>query len=536
MFRRRLHLALGSLAVAALLQGGVSWWAIREAGQQVVRGRVAADIQNGFLALSAAKARLRVWAAEATLDGSADPQRRVQLLQEMHRILQDLQTLTETAQNMLPDDAESAAEQRARRETLQVLALHLVRLKQVVDDPVEPGSAMDRRATWHRLNQAFDTVEGRDLRAVLAQGVQREREAVERKRAAADRSLRLVQTFATGATLALALAAMLASVAFSRGLRRPLDALKAGATALESGDLRHRVAYQHNDEFGEFARTMNRLAEELERHRARELHARHELEEQVQERTSALQDALQAVQRSDARRRQLLADVSHELRTPATAIRGEAEIALRGATKSADDYREALRQIADAATHLGKVIDDLLTLARVETDNLPLRSTPVDACRPLDEACDQARAAAERRGIRLRRSGAVTSAPVLGDASRLRQVFSILLDNAVQYSQSGTTVDVMLHAVALPDGHQGWEVRIQDQGIGISPQELPHVMSRHFRGEDAARMAAGGLGLGLSLAQGIVRAHGGWLDLDSTPGSGTEARVILPGLQEGRAT
>lgn len=529
MFRRRLHLALGSLALAALLQGGVSWWAIQEAGRQVVRGRVAADIQNGFMALSATKARLRVWAAEATLEGTAEPQRKQQLLNQMAGILHTLQSLTDAAEPLLAGEPAFAVEQHARREALRVLATHLDDLQRAMAGSEATSNEPSRLAAWQKLNQAFDVTQGQDLRTLLANSLQRERDAAQRERTAADRSLMLVQAFALGATLTLALAALLASVAFSRGLRRPLDALRAGAEALQQGDLGHRIRYLRVDEFGDLARTVNSMADQLEQHRAREHTARQELETQVRARTAELQDALHAVQLADARRRQLLADVSHELRTPTTAIRGEAEIALRGQGRSPDDYRIALKQIADAARHLGKVIDDLLTLARIETEALPLKLEPMDATLPLREACDQARAAAEHRRVRLQRpEGAEVPVPVAGDAARLRQVFTILLDNAIQYSRADTMVEVVCALQPLPDGRPGWEVCIRDQGIGIPAAELPHVMSRHFRGEHAPRMAPDGLGLGLSLAHGIVRAHGGWLDLDSTPGCGTEVRVVLP--------
>jgi signal transduction histidine kinase len=379
--------------------------------------------------------------------------------------------------------------------------------------------------------------QGQDLRTLLADSLQRERNTAHREREAADRSLQLVQRFALGATVALALAAMLASMGFSRALRRPLEALKAGAQALQGGDLSHRVPHETADEFGEVARTINRMATELERHRAREEHARHELESQVRTRTAELQDALTALRHADERRRQLLADVSHELRTPTTAIRGEAEIALRGAPKTGEEYQSTLTQIADAARHLGTVIDDLLTLARVETDALPLKRQRLSPEQPLDEACEQARSAAQQRRVNLKRYGPARTADTTtphgllrmeGDAARLRQVFGIVLDNAIQYSRPDTTIEVLTGAVALDDGRTGWEVCVRDQGVGIAAHELPHVMNRHFRGQQAQHLAPDGLGLGLSLAQGIVRAHGGWMDLDSTPGEGTEVRLVLP--------
>lgn len=525
--------------MAALLQGGVSWWAIQAAGEQVVRGRVAADIQNGFMALLATKQRLRVWAAEATLEGQGDPARKQQLLAQMDTHLAELQTLTDQADTWLGKDPLLATEQQSRRQALSVLASNLAELQRAMDrsDGTTPA---DRSEAWQRLNQAFDMSQGRDLRTLLADSLQRERNTAQREREAADRSLQLVQRFALGATATLALAAVLASIGFSRRLRRPLEALKAGAQALQGGDLSHRVPYEAPDEFGEVARTINGMATELERHRAREAHARQELESQVRARTAELQEALTALRHADERRRQLLADVSHELRTPTTAIRGEAEIALRGSPKTPDDYQNTLSQIADAARHLGMVIDDLLTLARVETEALPLKRQALQPDDPLDEACEQARSAAQARQVRIERhppepwadAGHVAKARVWADAARLRQAFGILLDNAVQYSRPHTLIEVMSGVLVLDDGRVAWELCVRDQGMGIAAHELPRVMERHFRGQQAQHLAPDGLGLGLSLAQGIVRAHGGWMDLDSTPGEGTEVRLVLPCLKE----
>lgn len=549
MFRRRLQLALGSLAIAALLQGGVSWWAIQAAGEQVVRGRVAADIQNGFMALLATKQRLRVWAAEATLEGQGNPARKQQLLAQMDAHLAELKALTDQADAWLGQDPLLATEQQSRRQALSVLASNLAELRRAMDRS-DDATPANRSEAWQRLNQAFDMSQGQDLRTLLADSLQRERNTAQREREAANRSLQLVQRFALGATVTLALAAVLASIGFSRRLRRPLEALKAGAQALQGGDLTHRVPYEAPDEFGEVARTINGMATELERHRTREAHARHELEAQVRARTTELQEALTALRHADERRRQLLADVSHELRTPTTAIRGEAEIALRGAPKTPDDYQNTLTQIADAARHLGTVIDDLLTLARVETDALPLKRQVLWPDDPLDEACEQARSAAQSRQVRIERQPhqpledadpdhmakvqvqTQIQGQVWGDAARLRQVFGILLDNAVQYSRPQTVIEVTSAVQLLDDGRTAWELCVRDQGMGIAAHELPRVMERHFRGQQAQQLAPEGLGLGLSLAQGIVRAHGGWMDLDSTPGEGTEVRVVLPCIKE----
>jgi signal transduction histidine kinase len=118
----------------------------------------------------------------------------------------------------------------------------------------------------------------------------------------------------------------------------------------------------------------------------------------VAARTAELKGALQALRQADARRRQLFADISHELRTPTTAIRGEAEITLRGRDREAAEYRAALQRIVETSRQLGAVIDDLLAMARSDIDALALARRPIDLAEPLAEALAQAAPLAAERG------------------------------------------------------------------------------------------------------------------------------------------
>lgn len=528
MFRRRLQFALGTLAVAALLQGAVAWWAIDVASTQVHRGRIASDVLNAVLELSASKQRLRQWATQSWLGPGADPALRDRLLADMSSTLERIDGLSRLGAT-LHDDEAARDELRRRAQALQVLRQSLRELRAALQQ-AHPSTATPP-PSWDALNRMFDTTQGQDLRTLLAESIAREQVAVSRERAAADRSLRLVSGLALGTTLALGLGAALLSLHFARALRQPLDALRSAAEALRAGDLSHRIGYTRVDEFGEVARTMNGLAAQLAEHQRREADARQRLEGLVQVRTAELQTALHDAQLQDARRRQLFADISHELRTPTTAIRGEAEIALRGADKPVADYQLALDRIADASRHLGHVIDDLLTLARHDLDDLGQRHLPLSPLQPLDEALEQAQAAAHRQQVRLRCEGDTpTDTQVLGDAMRLRQLFGIVLDNAIGYSAAQGEV-VVRHGVDAehPTGPMWW-VKVIDRGVGIPADELPQVSQRHFRGSAARRLRPQGQGLGLAIARALIKAHGGGFDLDSTPGEGTEVVILLPVL------
>ncbi len=526
MFRRRLTLSLTLLATAAVIEGLGAAAALSVAERQVQRGRVASDIHTGFVELSATKQRLRTWVAQRQQGAGADPSVRETLHNDMRRTIERLQALSSEAIE-LDGSAATRSEHLRRQDALAVLSASVGDLKRAVDEaePLEAG--VDAQQAWVALSGVFDRSQGRDVRQLIADSLAREAAAVVRERAAADVSLAWMRGFWLAMATTLALLAMGAAWHFARALRRPLDHLNEGARALQQGQLQHRIPLDGADEFSAVARSMNTLAAELEVHRAREVEQRHELEAQVAARTAELQQALDALRQADARRRQLFADISHELRTPTTAIRGEAEITLRGADRPADDYKAALRRIVDTSGQLAAVINDLLTMARSDIDALSLVRQPLDLAEPARDALVQASALAAVRGVSLQADAVETGRCfVLGDGQRLRQLLLILLDNAVRYSPPGSTVKLRLHADAVDD--HGWCIEIRDDGIGIPAHELPQVFDRHFRGHEARRQRPDGSGLGLTIAQALARAHGGRIDLTSAPGQGTTARLSLP--------
>ena len=532
MFRRRLQIALATLAAAALLQGAVAWWAIDVMSVNVLRGRVASDVLTGFLDLSATKQRLRAWLSQAVWAGSADTQTRDALLADLAVTIVRLRSLSDRAIALADGGGEDSAEIRQRMEALSVLTRSLDELRVGVKDlpslPAPPSGVAANAAAWTQIQRIFDVSQDQDLRTLMASNIAREQLAVARERAAADRSLSLVRGMAFGTTLALALAAVALALHFAGALRRPLDALRRGTEALQHGDLQHRIPDIGADEFGQLARTVNALAGELERHRQGEAEARLRLEGMVQARTAELQQALHTGQLVDARRRQLFADISHELRTPTTAIRGEAEITLRGRDKPLEEYRTALARIADASRHLGSVIDDLLAIARQDLDALALRREPLAIGPVLAEAVNQAGALARERRITLALEDATAVAPgaevrLQGDVQRLRQLFLLLLDNAVAYSHPGGHVEVRARA-----DDRSWQLEVIDQGIGIAADELPQVFERRYRSAGARAHRPDGSGLGLPMARALVEAHGGTITLSSAESAGTCVQVSLP--------
>lgn len=527
MFRRQLSVVLLVLAACIVLQGVGAVFALREAERQVVRGRVASDIHQGFLQLFASKQHLRAWVTQHKIGAEDNPEERDVLLQDMQQTLAALAHLAKIAAVMgvggLAND-----EHRERIEAVRVLGKNVLTLGQTLDQLTVLPPQMPAVLGWDSLSEVFDQSEGQDLRVLIAQSITREHAAMQRERQAADAWLMRIRWLWIGMASTLALLALGATVYFARALRRPIDELVRGAHMLRQGQLHHRVPLEDQDEFSDVARSMNAMAAELEKHKQLENEHRLRLETEVRERTSALHEANKSLQQTDTRRRQLLADISHELRTPTTAIRGEAEITLRGGERLATQYQEALQRIVATSRQLGSVIDDLLAMAGSDMETLSIVHQRVDFSQPLADALAQASALAGEQGVQLdAQDMPYASVHVTGDAQRLCQLVLLLLDNAVRYSHP--TGCVRLRWWQSDEPAPSLVLQVSDQGIGIPAEELHQVFDRHFRGDMARNHRAAGSGLGLPIAKALAQAHGGSLTLESPAdeASGVGTRVLL---------
>jgi len=229
------------------------------------------------------------------------------------------------------------------------------------------------------------------------------------------------------------------------------------------------------------------------------------------------------VEQTMATMRRFMADAAHELRTPITVLRGQAEVALQREREPAD-YAEALRRIEREAERLGATVEDLLTLARADAGERPIARERVFLDDLALDAATAARALAARRGVELE-VGTFEEGAVTGDPALLHQLLMIVLDNAVKFTPQGGRVKL---SAAAPGGQA--EVVIEDTGIGIRADQLPHIFERFWRGDPARarRDGAEGAGLGLAIARWIADAHGAQLVVASEPGKGTRVAIRFP--------
>lgn len=213
-----------------------------------------------------------------------------------------------------------------------------------------------------------------------------------------------------------------------------------------------------------------------------------------------------------------IADASHELRTPLTVLRGNAEQALVLGTRSPPDLFE---DIATESVRMARIVDDLLLLATSDAAGLPLNPERLEAEPFLMEVAARAKPLVEEQGAALSVES-LAEAAVDIDPARVEQAIRILVDNAAKYGR-GSPVRLRSQ---LTDG--SLLISVHDEGPGIPPEAVPHIFERFYRTDRTRSRSSGGAGLGLAIAQSIVTAHSGHIEVDSEPGRGTVMTIVLP--------
>jgi two-component system OmpR family sensor kinase len=307
-----------------------------------------------------------------------------------------------------------------------------------------------------------------------------------------------------GALLVTGIGAVIAATALGAWLvrvgLRPLRDVERAAAGIDDDDLARRVpGDDESTEVGQLAHSINHMLERLE------------------DAFSQRERDLAAVQESEARMRQFVADASHELRTPIAATAAYAELFERGARDRPDDLARA--GIRNETSRMTELVDDLLLLARLD-EGRPIAHGAVDLCEVVTAAADAARLVDPDRHVAVRLEDI---AIVEGDESRLRQVIDNLLGNVRTHTPAGTPCQV----VVAVDGDEA-VLTVSDAGPGMSPADAARAFDRFHRADTSRTRASGGSGLGLSIVAAIVAAHDGSVDMESEPGVGTAVRVRLP--------
>lgn len=281
-------------------------------------------------------------------------------------------------------------------------------------------------------------------------------------------------------------------------ITRRIVKLGQAAGEMAQGHLDVRVAMDGRDEMSELAATFNEMAQQLE-------------------------DAARKRQEVEALRRDLIASVGHDLRTPLAAIRSIVEALADGVVEDPAAVHRYLETAQHHIRSLSLLVNDLFELAQIDAGALSLNKHPNSMRDLISDTLEAFSAVAERHGVTLEGSAEPDSDPVVMDIQKIGRALTNLVDNALQHTPAGGTVQICASGTT-----EAVQVEVADNGEGISPEDLPHIFDRFYRGEKSRSPATGGSGLGMAIVKGIVEAHGGHIDVESTVGQGTRVLLNLP--------
>lgn len=301
---------------------------------------------------------------------------------------------------------------------------------------------------------------------------------------------------------------------------RPLKEVEQTAAKIAEGDLSRRmVGYNSQTELGQLSTSLNRMLGHIE-------------------------DAFDARKNSEARLRQFVADASHELRTPLVSIRGYSELYRHGALKDPEQTAQAMGRIEAESTRMTQLVEDLLSLARLDSKR-ELVTSDVDLLVLAHDAAADFAASSPDRKITVTNldDGPATPVWTRGEEAKLRQVVANLMTNAVRYTPQGSALQILTGTVpvtGVPSDQRPPEpgtysasgslaqIKIRDHGPGIKGKDRTKVFERFYRADTSRTRETGGTGLGLSIVSAVITQHGGTVTLEDTPGGGATFVVSLP--------
>ena len=243
--------------------------------------------------------------------------------------------------------------------------------------------------------------------------------------------------------------------------------------------------------------------------------------DELQRLSETLNEMMERLQASFERVMQFTADASHELRTPIALIRTAAELALRR-RRDEGNYRDALQHILEEAERTSSLIESLTVLARADSEAESLPRSATDIGKVLESACDQGRTLAQAKHVEFGQDISPDAPLLMANPQALHRLFLILIDNAVKYTPPGGHI-----SVRLSSDLERTVVSVEDSGIGISQEDLPHIFERFYRADKARTRDIGGTGLGLSIAKWVADAHQAMLKVESMTDRGSTFRVIF---------
>ncbi len=276
---------------------------------------------------------------------------------------------------------------------------------------------------------------------------------------------------------------------FAKKLSDPISIMRKTALRLADGEYGIKTGIHREDELGDLSRTIDFLSDKLgENERER--------------------------QNLEQMRMDFFANVSHELRTPITVVRAYTESLVDGVVDEEAKKQQYYERMLSECSSMERLVGDLLTLSKMQNPDFQVEKEPVNLVQVFEDLVRSASALAREKGISIRVEKEADVYMMMGDYDRLRQMFLVILDNAIKFSKEGDDILIRLYK------GEKLHVSIRDYGIGISKEELPNIFDKFYKSK--LKQNAKGSGLGLAIAKEIAMKHGGTIEVKSEPGMGTE--------------
>lgn len=288
-------------------------------------------------------------------------------------------------------------------------------------------------------------------------------------------------------------------IIFATELSMPISRMRITALELASGNYKAKTGIKRDDELGDLAKTVDILSEKL-------------LEN----------DTLR--KKLDQMRLDFFANVSHELRTPITVIRAYTETLADGVVKEEEKVHQYYDRMLSECKSMERLVGDLLLLSKMQNPDFAIDREPVNLNQVFEDIIRSAGAIAEKKGIAIEVTKENPINMILGDYDRLRQMFMVILDNAIKFSEENKTVHIKI------ERSDKIIVSIKDEGIGIDPSDINNIFEKFYKSN--LRQNASGTGLGLAIAKQIALKHNGSIGVNSTPGLGSEFIFTFPLYEE----
>ncbi len=286
---------------------------------------------------------------------------------------------------------------------------------------------------------------------------------------------------------------------YSRLITRPIKLIKNSAIEMTDGNYKVRTSVHQKDEIGQLASSLDLLA-------------------------SKLDYTIDQLLREEQMRKDFIANVSHELRTPLTLIRGSTEALIDGTITSTDEILKHYNNILQETKGMERLVSDLLDLSKLQSGKTNLHFEKLDMRDIITDVARNMQQIANKKAIKIERhfNEEEIIPLVSGDYHRLRQLLIIFIDNAIKYSNENSMVSISL------DVRDIIYITIQDEGVGIPKEEIPHIWERFYKVDKSRKKSDTSTGLGLSIAKYLIGLHKGTVKIESEPGKGTIVKIGLP--------